>query len=159
MELRPASNGLASWREHPCHSQPRLSRHPAPIASKRTFLFQRQTVPSSALSRCEPHRHRAFPLASLGRPPRARLAPSRRFAGVGKNRISTEPLLPSRKVESPPQLRFRSVLLSSRSQPTSFRCPAPLLASRTTASHEIGIRKSKSSPPFDRLFFGNDPTN
>src|SRR4051812_15904376 len=112
MELRPASNGLASWREHPCHSQPRLSRHPAPIASKRTFLFQRQTVPSSALSRCEPHRHRAFPLASLRRRPRARLVPSRRFAVSARTGSRPDRFFPPAKSNPPPQLCFRSVLLA-----------------------------------------------
>src|SRR3954454_20248260 len=158
MELRPASNGLASWREHPCHSQPRLARHPAPIASKRTFLFQRQTVPSSALSRCEPHRHRALPLASLRQPLRARLAPFQTLRCAGKNRISTRPLLPSRKVESPPQLRFRPDFSAAALCPHPFAALRPFWQVELLPATRSDVRKSKSSPPFDCISLGSDPT-
>jgi hypothetical protein len=43
---------------------------------------------------------------------------------VGKNRISTRPLLPSRNVESPPQLRFRSDFSAAA------LCPHPFPALR-----------------------------
>ena len=124
-----------------------LSPPPAPIASKRTFLFQRQTAPASALSRCEPHRHRALPLVSLRQPPRARLAPSRRFAVCRQEQDLDQ------TASSLPQCRIPSTatlppgLLSSRSLPTSFRCPAPLLARRTTASHEIGCGRARVARP------------
>jgi hypothetical protein len=135
-----------------------LSPPPAPIASKRTFLFQRQTAPSSALSRCEPHRHRALPLASRRLPPRARLAPFETLRCAGKNRISTRPLLPSRNVES---LHSYASARTSQ-QPLSAHILSLPCAPSGKANYCLPrdrMRNSKSSPPFDCISLGSDPTH